>query len=145
MNAGSVLHLSAGIYVVNSITMNGGATIVIDGAGPVVFKVAGVGQTTPVDFSGGAISNPSFNPTAMQVYYGGTGTVKLTGGSDTSGLVVAPNSNVTISGGGDFYGSVIAGTVSGTGGAVIHYDRNLSRSSTTQGNPVLHQFTWKNY
>ena len=145
MNAGSVLHLSAGTYVVNSITMNGGATIVIDGAGPVVFKVAGVGQTTPVDFSGGAISNPSFDPTAMQVYYGGTGAVKLTGGSDTSGLVVAPNSNVSISGGGDFFGSVIAGTVSGTGGAVIHYDRSLSRRQITQGNPLLHQFTWKNY
>ena len=71
--------------------------------------------------------------------------MKLTGGSDTSGLVVAPNSNVTISGGGDFFGSVIAGTVSGTGGAVIHYDRSLSRRATTQGNPLLHQFTWKNY
>jgi hypothetical protein len=145
MNAGAVIHLSAGTYVVNSLKFNGNASIVIDGPGPVVFKVAGVGQATPIDLSGGAVTNTSFDPTALQFYYGGTGTVKLTGGSDTSGLVVAPNSNVTLTGGGDFYGSVIAGTVSGTGGAVIHYDRALATKATTEGNPVLHQFTWSSY
>ena len=145
VNAGAVLHLSAGVYVVNTLKFNGGGSIVIDGPGPVVFKVAGVGDATPIDFSGGTIVNPTFDPTAMQVLYGGNGTVKLTGGSDTSGLVVAPNANVTITGGGDFYGSVIAGTVSGTGGAAIHYDRSLLNRATTQGNPVLHQFTWSSY
>ena len=53
--------------------------------------------------------------------------------------------NVTITGGGDFYGAVVAGTVSGTGGAAIHYDRSLSKRAMTQGNPVLHQFTWKSF
>jgi hypothetical protein len=145
VTGGALLHLSAGIYVVNSLSMIGNSTIVVDGPGPIVFKVAGVNQTTAIDFTGGTISNTSFDPAAMQFLYGGTGNVKLTGGADTSGLVVAPNASVSISGGGDFYGAVIAGTVTGTGGAAIHYDRSLQRRFMTEGNPVLHQFTWKNY
>jgi hypothetical protein len=145
VTGGAVMHLSAGIYVVNSLSMIGNSTIAVDGTGPIIFKVAGVSQNTPIDFLGGSISNTSFDPTALQFLYGGTGNVKLTGGSDTSGLVIAPNASVSISGGGDFFGAVIAGTVTGTGGAAIHYDRSLLRRATTQGNPILHQFTWKNY
>jgi hypothetical protein len=145
LSGGAVLHLYPGTYVLNSLSMAGNGTIVIDGGGPVVFKVAGVGQTTPIDFTGGSFSNGTFNPSAMQIVYGGTGNVKLTGGSDSSGLVYAPNASISLSGGGNFYGAVIAGTVTGTGGAAIHYDRHLLTTSTTAGNPVLHQFTWQTY
>ena len=145
VNGGAILHLSAGIYVVNSLTLNGNSTIVLDGAGPVVFKVAGVGQTTPIDLTGGSISNTTFDSTAMQFVYGGTGNVKLTGGATSSGLVMAPNASVSLSGGGDFFGAIIAGKVTSTGGASIHYDRNLQKKGMTVGNPVLDQFTWSSY
>ena len=143
-NGGAVIHLSAGIYVVNSLALNGGSTIVID-SGPVIFKVAGVGQTTPIDLSGGAVTNSSFNATNMQIQYGGTGTIKLTGNSATAAVVLAPNASAELKGTGDFYGALIANKVAAGGNAAIHYDRALLKLATTQGNPILHQFTWSSY
>ena len=143
-NGGAIIHLSAGTYVVNSLSLNGGSTIVID-SGPVIFKVAGVGTTTPIDLSGGAVSNPSYNPSNMQFLYGGTGTVKLTGNSATSALVLAPNAAAEMNGTGDFYGALITKTVYGGGNSAIHYDRNLMKQQTTQGNAILHQFSWSSY
>jgi hypothetical protein len=143
-NGGAILHLNAGIYVVNSLALNGGSTIVID-SGPVVFKVAGVGETTPIDMSGGATTNSSYDASQMQILYGGTGTIKLTGNSATAAIVLAPNATAELKGTGDFYGALIAGKVSGGGNAAIHYDRALMRLAKTQGNPILHQFTWSSY
>jgi hypothetical protein len=143
-NGGATIHLSAGIYVVNSLALNGGSTIVLD-SGPVIFKVAGVGETTPIDFSGGAVTNSSYNASAMQIQYGGTGTLKLTGNSATAALVLAPNAYAELKGTGDFYGAVIANKVAAGGNASIHYDRALMKFATTQGNPILHQFTWSSY
>jgi len=130
--------------VVNSIELAGGSTIVVD-SGPVIFKVAGVGQTTPIDLAGGAVSNPSYDPSKLQFLYGGAGTIKLTGNSATAALVMAPNAAAELNGTGDFYGALIANTVSGGGNSAIHYDRNLQKLAVTQGNPVLHQFTWSSY
>lgn len=144
VNGGAIVHLSAGVYVVNSLTLNGGSTIVID-SGPVVFQVAGVGQTTPLDLSGGAVTNPSYIPSNLQFIYGGTGTVKLTGNSATAATVLAPNAAAELNGTGDFYGALITKTVTGGGNSAIHYDRNLMKQAVTQGNPVLHQFSWNSY
>jgi hypothetical protein len=141
---GAVLHLSAGIYVVNSLNLGGGSTIVID-SGPVIFKVAGVGQTTPIDLSGGGVTNTSFDASGMQIIYGGTGTMKLTGNAAIAATVMAPNASAELKGTGDFYGALIAGTVSAGGNAAIHYDRALIKKSVTQGNPILQQFTWSSY
>src|SRR5207344_1356760 len=47
MNGGDEVHLTQGNYVINSITQNGGATLVID-SGPVVINIAGVGQNIPL-------------------------------------------------------------------------------------------------
>ena len=144
VTGGATMHLSAGTYVVNSLSLAGGSTIVVD-SGPVIFQVAGVGESVPIDLSGGAVSNPSYNSTNLQFVYGGTGTVKLTGNSATAALVLAPNAAAELNGTGDFYGAIITATVSGGGNAAIHYDRNLLKYAITQGNPILHQFTWSSY
>jgi hypothetical protein len=144
VNGGATMHLSAGVYVVNSIELSGGSNIVVD-SGPVVFKVAGVGDTTPIDLSGGGITNTSYTPSNMQFIYGGTGTISLTGSSAISATVMAPNAPAVLNGTGDFYGAIITSTVSGGGNAAIHYDRNLAKQAVTQGNPVLHQFSWNSY
>ena len=143
-NGGATIHLSAGIYVVNSLALNGGSTIVIDSA-PVIFKVAGVGQDPAIDLSGGAVTNSSYNAANMQIQYGGTGTIKLTGNSATAATVLAPNAIAELKGTGDFYGALIANKVTAGGNAAIHYDRALMKLAVTQGNPVLHQFTWSSY
>jgi Tfp pilus assembly protein PilX len=143
--AQAVLHLSAGIYVVNSISLASQVEIVVDGPGPVIFQVAGVGVTTPIDMTGGSTTNTTFNPSALQFIYGGTGAVKLAGGSSSAALLYAPLATVTVTGNNDFYGAVVAGKVTDMGVAAIHYDRSLQNTATTAGNPMMDEFNWKSY
>jgi hypothetical protein len=96
----------------------------------------------PIDLTGGAIIGSSFKPQNLQFVYGGTGTIKMNGGSGTAALIYAPNATVTMLGNSDFYGSVIGATVNDTGGAKIHYDRNLAGWAMTEGNPTMTSFTW---
>ena len=144
VTAGAILHLTAGTYNINSITLTGNAQLVID-SGPVILNVAGQGQTTPIDFTGGSVSNDSFDPAKFQIEYAGTGHIELNGGSKNAEMIYAPNAAVTFNGGGSFYGSVVAATVKDTGGAQIHYDRHLTQEFFAVGNPMMTAFSWKKY
>ncbi len=144
VNAGAVLQLNAGIYVMNSLTMNGNSTIKIN-SGPVVIKVAGVGQSTPITITGQGLVNSTFRPSDLQFIYGGTGEVKLAGGDTTAGLFYAPNATANITGGADLYGAIVVKQLTEAGGAAIHYDRRLQNDALTAGNYMLSAFTWKSY
>jgi Tfp pilus assembly protein PilX len=149
MNGGDEVHLKAGTYNVNSITQNGGATLVID-SGPVIINIAGVGQTTPLKLNGGGIVNTSaaskFDPMNLQFIYAGTQELKLAGGADTCALIYAPNATSNFNGTQtDFYGAVVTKTVTEMGGAKIHYDRRLGGEAFIAGNWTLSAFTWKKY
>jgi len=67
-----------------------------------------VGQTTPIDFQGGAVSNTTYDPSNFRILYAGTGALNLTGGTTTVAVVYAPAANALIAGNSDFYGSVLS-------------------------------------
>ena len=145
LNGGADLHLGAGVYEVNSIKLTGNATIVAD-SGPVIFKVAGQGETTPIDLAGGGVSNPSFSPTLLQFIYGGTGNIKITGGTETAALVYAPNASAALAGASThFYGSIVTKFVTSTGGFNSYYDRRLKSSAMVAGNPTMTTFSWRTF
>lgn len=144
VTGGGVLRMNAGTYIFNSLSFTGNSTIQID-SGPVVIKIAGQDQTTPLDFTGGTAVNNTFDPSKLQFIYGGSDAIKLTGGSAMAGLVYAPNATMSFGGGGDFYGAVIANKVTDMGGASIHYDRALDTGGVTQGNPTMTSFTWRSF
>jgi hypothetical protein len=145
MNGSAVVHLNAGIYEVNSLSVTGNATIVVD-SGPVVIKVKGDGVATPIDLEGGGVSNPSLNPQMLQFVYGGTGDIKITGGTDTAALVYAPNASASLSGAStNFYGAIITNKITSTGGFSLFYDRRLQRTVMTAGNPTMTSFTWRTF
>ena len=137
-------HLSAGCYNINSLIENGGGTITVD-SGPAVLNVAGSGQTTPLDLTGGGvINNAGWDPSMLQIMYAGTGTVNIKGGANAVGLLYAPNSTLSFnSAGGNWYGAVITGSMSDMGGAAIKYDVNLQKKVATVSNWMLDSFTWK--
>ena len=139
------LHLAAGIYVVNSLSFGAQGTIIVDGPGPVIFQVAGQNQDTPIDFTGGSFVNSNYDSNKFQIFYGGTGEIKMVGGSGAAGVVYAPQAEVNLIGNSGFYGALIGKTVSDLGNAGVHYDRNLRNGGVTVGNPMLQSFTWKNY
>jgi hypothetical protein len=135
------VHLNAGIYEVNSLQINGNAKLSID-SGPVIFRVAGKDQATPIIINGGGLVNGAKVPRNLQFVYGGTADVQINGNATTPFLMYAPNSVVTINGGGELYGAVVGARVKDMGGAKIHYDRQLAGWAYTEGNPTMTSFTW---
>jgi hypothetical protein len=144
LNGGGTVHLRGGTYNINSITANGGATIVIDN-GPIFMNVAGASTNQPISLAGGAISNPSYDPTQFHILYAGTSAVTVSGGTASAAMVYAPNADVSITGGSDFYGSVVGSSVTDTGGTHFHYDRRLQSDFFVAGNFMMSSFTWKKY
>jgi hypothetical protein len=130
VTGGATLTLSGGtpsnpaVYTMNSLTLSGGSTLVINGT--VVINIAGIGQNNPINFSGGSFQNNSFVPSNFVINYGGTNNVSIAGGSAAFAVINAPNANVSFSGGSSFFGQAIGRTISNVGGTNIYYDTSLN-------------------
>jgi hypothetical protein len=149
------LHLTAGTYNINSLTMNAGGNFLID-SGPVILNVAGYSTSgnaasgymaTPIDFTGQSVAtNSDLNPAMFQILYAGTGNIKMAGGADSAGLLYAPNATVqNNSAGAQWFGAVIARRVTDAGHAVIHYDRHLQKEFMMVGPWMMDSFTWRRF
>lgn len=149
LTGGAVVHLQPGIYEVNSLKFSGNSQIVVDpgpsGVGPVIIRVAGDGDNTPIDLTGGTTVNSTFNPINLQIIYGGTGNVKVAGGAQTSQVVYAPNATASLTGGSHYYGAIIAHKITDMGGTAVHYDRRLQNEGLTKGNPTMTTFSWSSF
>ncbi len=127
ISGGTTAHVSTGTYNINSLTLSGNSILYVD-SGPVIANLAGAslsGGNPAMDLSGGSIQNPSGIPANLQFAYGGSNGVNLTGGSGSYAIVYAPNALINMSGGSDFFGSVIGSTVTYSGRTAFHYDRHL--------------------
>lgn len=133
---------------VNTFSMTGGSGIALASGTSLLMNVAGQGygeNDTVVDFEGQTFVNGSFDPSKFQILYGGEGTIKMTGGTSAAATVYAPNAEVTMGGGTDFYGSVLAKTFSAQSQVNIHYDRSLASKFFTLGQHVMSSFSWQKY
>lgn len=153
MSGGMTLTLSGGTSPtvnlnLNTFSMAGNSSLVLATGTAVVMNVAGQGvgtSDTAVDFTGGTLTNGSYDPSKFQILYAGTGQIKVGGTSDTAALIYAPNAFVDMSGNAGFYGSVLSKTFKDNGGARMHYDRSLANKLTTLGNHVMSSFSWQKY
>jgi hypothetical protein len=137
------------IFNINSLTVSGTSHIGIT-TGAVVMNVAGKNNSggwmsNPFDTSGTSFTNSSMDPSKLQILYAGTETIRVSGGNDQAMVVYAPNAPIQLSGNSAFYGSLIGSTIADTGGAPIHYDRNLSQIFFAAGNSMLSAFSWNKY
>jgi len=126
-SGGTTVHVRMGTYNLNSLALSGKGVLYVD-SGPVVLNIAGASLANgspAIDLSGGSIVNPSHIPANLQLAYGGTHGANLTGGTDAYAVLYAPNALVNMSGGTDFFGSMIGSTVTSSGGTAVHYDANL--------------------
>ena len=133
VTAGGTITIAPGTYNINSISLSGNSNLVISPSGTVVFNVAGTGQNTPIDFSGGSITNNSLVANTFMINYGGTGNVSLSGNTATYLTLNAPNADVNITGGSDIYGAIIGRTIKNMGGTKFHYDKNTSLGPPSVG------------
>jgi hypothetical protein len=149
---------------VNSISLSGGSSVAIKATLPsqgVILGVVGKNPDnsnidTPIDFTGGTYTSPDtsalgcptcskYDASMLQMVYGGTGEIKLTGNSGAAATFYAPNALVTLSGTSDVYGSVLAKRMNNQGNADIHYDQRLKHDFYVVGNPMMGTFNWKRY
>lgn len=118
--------------------VNGNATLFVDGD----FKISGTGYI--LINPGGSLTvyvNGSTSVTGGGIVYGTTGsttnftyiglptntTADFGGGSDFYGTINAPQADVKLSGGGQFYGALIANTFNAVGMSAFHYDNSLAK------------------
>jgi hypothetical protein len=127
INGGTTAHFSHGTYNINSLTLSGQSILLVD-SGPIVINLAGAslsGGNPAMDATGGTIQNPTLTAENLQITYAGSRGLNLSGGTASYATVYAPNALVNMSGGTDFFGSIIASTVTNSGGTAIHYDSSL--------------------
>ena len=144
-----------GVYYVNSINLNGNASITVDPCPgspvtyqPVTVNIVGQGQSTVLDLGGNGMALPNnvFDASLFQFNYNGTGAVNLHGNGNSTGVIYAPNAPVTLSGNGTIFGAVVGRTLLANGNPVrIHYDRALQNKLVTVGNWTLDTFTWSKF
>lgn len=116
---------SPAIYTMNSISVTSGGLAIAAGS-HIVLNIAGLPNVTvPVNLTGGTLVNNTMLPGSFVINYGGTGTIKLNGGSAAYAVINAPLANIIFSGGSSFYGQAIGATISDTGGTSIYYDTSL--------------------
>lgn len=132
---------------VNSFSLSGNSTISLGTNTAITMNIAGTGVTGDVaDFTGGSMSNSSFDSSRFQILYAGTQRIKLKGGSQASAVVYAPNAPVAVGGGTGFYGSILANTFDGGSDKLeIHYDRALASKFFMLQNHVMSSFSWQKY
>jgi len=127
---GSVIVLgTASLALPNGLSMSGGDSLAIANNGATLNVYCG---GTSASISGNGVINQAGNAVNVIFYCMPTVTsVSFSGNGQFTGILVAPNANVTMNGGGssneDFSGALIAGSIHMNGHFKFHYDESLGR------------------
>ena len=131
INLNGVLTLAPGVYNIHSLTIGGGSGAVnVNPKGAVVLNFPS-SSATPITLSGQGILNSTLIPNDMQINYGGTGTISITGKGASYAIIDAPNAAIAVSGNGEFYGRLVGKTIDYGGNGKFHFDTASSLSPTS--------------
>ena len=126
VTSGATLTLNASTYVMDSLSLSGNSFISV-GSAPIIVYLTCINTTNnALDLSGGTVANSTQKSTDLVFMLASTcATAKISGGTSASYAIYAPDTDVTITGGGAIYGAVVAKSVTNTGGSSIYYDKAL--------------------
>jgi hypothetical protein len=133
------LVLAPGVYNIYSLSLSGQASVTVNPAGAVVLNFPSTSQN-PISISGQGIASATNIPNDMQINYGGTGTVSISGNGASYAIVDAPKSAVTVSGNGDFFGRVVGQTITYSGNGKFHFDKHSALGPQSNGGYQLISF-----
>jgi len=122
---GSITLTAPGTYNFDCITAGSWGTISTSPAtGKITINLSGTGcATAPLTMNSHAtINNTTQVASNIQINYPGTGSITLEGGPQMFAVVNAPNAAVTLHGGADYYGTIMANTIDDSGGTSLHFD-----------------------
>jgi hypothetical protein len=127
VSGGKTLTLTDTSYFFSSIVLTGNAKLVFPGTAH-----ASVVLRDSLNAASGVVSNQSGKSAALSFASCGTSATPAywalsSGGSSSYYTVYAPNHVVYETGGGDFYGAIVASVYYATGGGKFHYDGALAR------------------
>lgn len=126
------LTLAPGTYNLNSLSMTGNAAIVVSPPGAVTLNMGGTGQSTVLAIAGNGITDDTI-PNDFIINYAGTDGISITGNGTETAILNAPNAPLTQKGNGNWYGSILASTISLGGNAFFHYDKNAALAPNNNG------------
>jgi hypothetical protein len=129
LGGGDNLTLQPGTYYFTPLELTGGSTLTL--TGPTTIYTTG-----RLVVGGGGVINPSGDPHDLSIIASGD-RVSWTGGSDTYGSLLAPNAQIVIGGGGDFFGAAIGLELEMTGGSHFHVDESLPFNGGTEAVPPV--------
>ena len=146
ISGNKTLTLAPGTYNVNSITLSGNSVLTVSPPGRVIVNLAGINTSQPMQLSGGTLFNPSGVPLNFQLIYGGIRPIAISGGASSHAIIYAPLAAATLSGGSDWFGAMVVGTLTVSGNMAIHYDRSLAvrPSITALVSPPPNAAGWNN-
>ena len=145
LNGSQNVTLNGGTYFFTDVTVTGQARITV--SGPVVIYVTG-----EFDLGGGGIINAAGPPSNILLYAhpyplpaGNAPTrqeVRIHGGAEFSAAVYAPEVDVYMAGGIEYFGSVVGGRITTGGGFLFHYDEALGDLGGG-GKVMLERLYWR--
>ncbi len=113
--------LTAGDYYISDITLNNGATLIINpGSGQVAIYLTG-----SADFKNGSTLNISGSPDRFSLFSNANVTIDLYHGSAFKGLLYAPYADVEVKNSADFYGLVWADALDIKNTGDVYIDTSL--------------------
>ena len=121
VNGNRTATLAAGSYCFHNLTLSGGGRLTA--SGPVTIHLTG-----QLGANGNSSAGVGGVPASLQVlssYAGGEGVV-LSGTTNLYMTIYAPQAGVSLNGGPQLYGSVLAKTLSLTGNPSLHFDSQLA-------------------
>jgi Flp pilus assembly protein TadG len=119
-----IVAMPAGTYYLSSLTVNAGGTLNI--TGPVTIYITGSLQLTGNAVVAGNLPKNLKIVMVGDAFGNPPGTAQISSGAALYATIYAPQSDITMSGSGDIYGSVLGKTISMTGSSAIHYDLSLT-------------------
>lgn len=123
-------NVTVNLYITGNVRITGNNSIKVEKGGTLNIYMGGAS----FDLGGGGVVNDNKSPLHF-AYYGlpSNTSLKIGGNTEFYGSFYAPQANVTVSGGGDFFGSIVGKTVTMNGNYKFHFDEALPAVSLMRG------------
>ena len=131
-----VVYFAGGVYVFTNFYAHAGATLYFNGPSTIYFS-----GTFQLDGKAVTTGSVSKNLTIIGTTINGSGPGNLTVASASTlyATILAPQSNITLSGNGAIYGSIVGKSITMTGSSSVYYDMSLPGSNGSNGCIMLVQ------